>query len=105
MTLRDQILALHSLETNWDGEGAEHIDPHSIYEALHFVDTLNHKSLKPTLFGIPIREDMFEAQALAGGTCGLFHNENGLFMDLEFLKDRRIAYFIKRDGHSLKGVL
>lgn len=108
MNLKEQILALHSLETNWDGEGAEHVDAHSIYEALQFVDKLNPKGLyKPTLFGIPISGDMFEAQALAQGTVGLIHNDggSGLFIDLEFLKDRRIAYFVKRDGHSLRGVM
>jgi len=42
---------------------------------------------------------------LASGHVALYKNENGLYADIEFLGDGRIAYFIKRNGDKHKGVL
>lgn len=81
------------LGANWDGEGAASPSILSIKEAVSFVRMLND--------GISIPEPMM----LASGHTALYWNEAGVYADIEFLGDGRIAYFIKRNGDKHKGVV
>jgi len=77
---------------DWDGEGALAPSAQSIKDAVSFTRLLSDTSLP-------------ESMLLASGHVALYKNENGLYADIEFLGDGRIAYFIKRNGDKHKGVL
>lgn len=78
---------------NWDGEGSVTPKPQSIREAISFIRMLSG--------GIELPEPML----LGSGNAALYWNLGGLYADLEFLGDGRIAYFIKNNGDKHKGVL
>ena len=88
-----EIRQWHLLRDNWDSEGAIAPNPDSIREAVSFVRLLNDN------FALP------EPMLLASGHAALFWNDEGLYADIEFLGDRRIAYFIKKNGCRHKGIL
>ena len=81
------------LHANWDGEGAAMPDSQSIKGAVSFVRLLDDKITPP------------EPMLLSSGHAALYWNEGGLYADIEFLGDGRIAYFIKSNGDKHKGVL
>ena len=80
------------LGADWDGEGALAPSATSIIEAV-------------SLSRLFSEADYIEPMLLASGHVSLYINENGLYADIEFLGDGRIAYFIKRHGDKHKGVL
>jgi len=81
------------LVANWDGEGATKPKLNSIKEAVSFVRLLDDKGALP------------EPMLLGSGNAALYWNEPGLYADIEFLGDNRIAYFIKINSDKHKGVL
>ena len=78
---------------NWDGEGAKVPVESSLREAVNFVRLIKSEQLLP------------DAMLFASGRSGLYWHESGLYADLEFLGDGRIAYFIKIDADQHKGVV
>lgn len=80
------------LQSNWDGEGAEAPSQSSLKYAEAFTRFLPEASLP-------------EAMLHATGRAGLFWNIPGLYADVEFLDDSRIAYYIERAGDKHKGVV
>lgn len=81
------------LGADWDGEGAATPMAQSLKEAVSFVRLLDDTHALP------------EPMLLASGHAALNWNEGGLYADLEFLGDGRIAYFIKKYENKHKGVL
>lgn len=78
---------------NWDGEGAEAPSISSLRDAVTFVRLLDEKITLP------------EPMLLASGHAGLYWNESGLYADLEFFGNGRIAYYIELKSGKHKGVL
>lgn len=87
-----EIRSWSLLSADWDGEGALAPSAQSIKDAVAFSRLLSD---------VVIPEPML----LASGHVALYKNESGIYADIEFLGDGRIAYFIKRDGDKHKGVL
>lgn len=81
------------LAANWDGEGADVPDARSLKEAVAFARLLGEKDALP------------EPMLHASGHAGLFWKNFGLYADIEFLGDNRIAYYIERRGDKHKGVV
>ena len=80
------------LTANWDGEGAERPSYPSLKQAESFARLFDSSASVP------------DAMLNANGHAGLFWNESGLYADLEFLGDGRLAYYIERNGDKHKGV-
>jgi hypothetical protein len=80
------------LAAGWDGEGAVAPVGKSLDEAVRLT-----RLLRPNVIAEPM--------LFANGRAGLFWRDNGLYGDLEFLGDGRIAYFIERNGDKHKGVV
>ena len=78
---------------NWDGEGASRPSSASINDAVSFARLLDAN----------VRES--EPMLLASGHAALFWNEAGLYADLEFIGNNRIAYFVQRNNDKHKGVV
>jgi hypothetical protein len=82
------------IESNWDNEGAAAPIISSLKEAATFVNLLGKNYLLP------------EPMLLASGHASLYWNEAGLYADLEFLGDGRVAYFVEHRGKGRhKGVV
>lgn len=81
------------VEANWDGEGASPPSSQSIKGAVSFIKLISENAV------------LLEPMLLASGNAGLYLNESSLYVDIEFLSDERISYFIKRNGDKHKGVL
>lgn len=81
------------LAANWDGEGATVPATGSLKEAVSFVRLLGETAALPE----PILH--------GSGHAGLFWKEDRLYVDIEFLGDGRIAYYIERQGDKHKGVV
>ena len=71
---------------DWDGEGAASPTASSLDESVAFVRLLDNTIELP------------EPMLLSSGHAGLFWKADGLYADLEFLGDGRIAYFIEHEG-------
>lgn len=80
-------------EADWDGEGSVQPSAASIKEIVSFARLINTETQYP------------EPMLLASGHTALFWNGDGLYADLEFLGDNRIAYFIKKNSDQHKGVV
>jgi len=80
------------LKANWDGEGAAAPALESLRNAESFVRAYGDIGEVP------------EPMLNANGRAGLFWKLNGLYADLEFLGDSRLAYYIERNGDKHKGV-
>ena len=82
------------LNDNWDGEGAIAPLPASLRESVAFVRLLRD------IVELP------DPMLLSDGHAGLFWKTDGLYADLEFLGDGRVAYFIELDSEGKhKGVV
>ncbi len=79
--------------SNWDGEGASAPVLSSLDDASDFVRLLSSS--------VPDADPMLNAD----GRAGLYWNNNGLYADIEFLGDGRIAYFVQRNEDRHKGTL
>jgi hypothetical protein len=88
-----EIRSWGSLSDDWDGEGGLKPVTQSLKDAASFVTLLSSEIILP------------EPMLLSSGHAALFWNEAGLYSDIEFLGDGRIAYFIKKNGDKHKGVL
>lgn len=88
-----EIRSWNLLSADWDGEGAVMPSKRSMKEASQFVALLNESA------GLP------EPMLLGSGHAALYWNDAGLYADLEFLGDGRVAYFIRRNGDKHKGVV
>lgn len=88
-----ELRGWQSLTANWDGEGAAVPDAKSLKEAVSFVRLLGERD--------PLPEPMLHAS----GHAGLFWKDDNLYADIEFLGDRRIAYYIEHQGDKHKGVV
>ena len=88
-----EIRQWNLMDANWDGEGAAKPKANSIKEAVAFVRLLNDEITLP------------EPMLLGSGNSALYWNEGGLYADIEFLDNGRIAYFIKKNSDQHKGVL
>jgi len=81
------------LTSNWDGEGAAAPILQSLKEAISFARLLDDGETLPA----PMLN--------ASGRTGLFWKGDGLYADIEFLGDARIAYYIENQGDKHKGVV
>ena len=81
------------LNENWDGEGAGAPIPASLQDAVAFVGLLKTDDAPP------------EPMLNATGRAGLYWKDAGLYADIEFLGDGRLAYYVERNGDKHKGVL
>lgn len=82
------------LPENWDGEGAAAPSRISLRLADDFVRLMTEDQPAP------------DPMMLSSGNAGLFWNDARIYADLEFLADRRIAYFIEWKGEGRhKGVV
>jgi len=88
-----QITSWSLFGKNWDGEGADQPRMNSIRDAIDFTRLLNHTLLDP------------EPMLLASGNISLFWHNNQLYADLEFLGEKRIAYFIKKQDITHKNII
>lgn len=90
----DQISSWVLMDGNWDNEGAAAPVASSLKGAVSFVSLLGEDYLLP------------EPMLLASGHAGLYWHDSGLYADLEFLADGRIAYFVEHRGEGRhKGVV
>jgi hypothetical protein len=87
-----EFMQFKYLNENWDGEGGLAPDQNSVTEAIDFIYILDN-------IVVP------EAMLLSSGHTALFWNENGLYADIEFLGNGRIAYFIRKNDDKHKGVV
>jgi hypothetical protein len=78
---------------NWDGEGASRPSFASIHDAVAFARLLDSNVREP------------EPMLLASGHAALFWNEAGLYADLEFIGNNRVAYFVQKNDDKHKGVM
>jgi hypothetical protein len=78
---------------DWDGEGAQAPNSASCRESVEFVRLLKSDGEMP------------DPMLLASGHAGLLWRQLGLYADLEFLGDGKIAYYIERNGDRHKGVV
>lgn len=83
------------LEPNWDGEGAVAPSEKSLRVATEFICNLDRKKLAPV--------EMLHAN----GRIGLLwdEEEEGLYGEIEFVSDQRIAYFFQTSKGKHKGEL
>jgi hypothetical protein len=89
-----EIRRLKSLKQNWDGEGAAAPSDASMKAAAALACLLSDDENR-------LPEPMLHAS----GRAGLYWKASGLYADLEFLGDERVAYYIERDGGKHKGVV
>jgi hypothetical protein len=82
-----------SFDDNWDGEGASRPSFASIRDAVAFSRLLDANVREP------------EPMLLASGHAALFWNETGLYADLEFVGNSRVAYFVQKNDDKHKGVM
>jgi hypothetical protein len=87
------LRAWFSLPENWDGEGAARPSRTSIQDAVSFARLLDANFHEP------------EPMLLANGHASLFWDKPGLYADLEFLGNQRVAYFIEKNKDKHKGVV
>ena len=81
-------------QDNWDGEGSERPITSSLKDATLFVNLMPGD--------MPLPEPMLNAT----GTAGLYWKRDGLYADVEFLGNRRVAYYVERQGEDKhKGVI
>lgn len=96
-TTREQIIgeirSWNLYAVNWDGENAAIPNHQCIKDAVSFVRLLPENIILP------------EPMLHASGKTGLFWEDGGLYADIEFLGNGRIAYYIERDGDKHKGEL
>lgn len=92
-----EIRRWKSLEAGWDGEGAAAPQHPSLDDAGAFACALESRHLTP------------EPMLHTSGRAGLYWRTGGLYADLEFLGNGRIAFYYENDSHGgadrLKGVV
>ena len=91
--LRQKLHSYANLEDNWDGEGAAAPIVDCIKNAVSFIRLLPDN--------IPLPEPMIHAS----GHTGLFWGDGGIYADIEFLHNGRIAYYIEQNGDKHKGAI
>lgn len=82
-----------SFSENWDGEGANLPSTESIRDSVSFLRLIADSEQLP------------QPMLHATGNVSLFWNDNGLYADVEFLGQNKVAYFIKRNEDKHKGVI
>ena len=96
-TAREQLLGeIRSWalwKADWDGEGAAAPIVDCIKNAVSFIRLLPDN--------IPLPEPMIHAS----GHTGLFWGDGGIYADIEFLHNGRIAYYIEQNGDKHKGAI
>ena len=96
-TIREQLMGeIRSwalLEADWDGEGAVAPIASCIKNAVSFIRLL------PDSITLP------EPMLHASGNTGLFWGNGGIYADIEFLHNGRIAYYIEQNGDKHKGAI
>ena len=96
-TTREQLIGeIRSwalLEADWDGEGAAAPIDRCIKGAVSFIRLL------PENIALP------EPMLHASGNTGLFWGDDGIYADIEFLDNGRIAYYIEQNGDKHKGAI
>jgi hypothetical protein len=96
-TTREQLIGeIRSwalLEVGWDGEGAAVPIAGCIKNAVSFIRLL------PDNISLP------EPMLHASGNTGLFWGDDGIYADIEFLHNGRIAYYIEQNGDKHKGAI
>ena len=91
--LMGEIRSWALLEANWDGEGAVAPIARCIKNAVSFIRLL------PDNITLP------EPMLHASGNTGLFWGDGGIYADIEFLHNGRIAYYIEQNGDKHKGAI
>jgi hypothetical protein len=89
-----EVRGWSALQADWDGEGARAPIPASIKQAASFACLLTTE-----------QGELVEPMLHPSGRAGLYWNEPGLYADLEFFGDGRVAYYIERGGEKHKGVV
>ena len=91
--LMGEIRSWALLEADWDGEGAIAPIIRCIENAVSFIRLL------PENIALP------EPMLHASGNTGLFWGDDGIYADIEFLHNGRIAYYIEQNGDKHKGAI
>ena len=91
--LMGEIRSWALLKADWDGEGAVAPIIHCIESAVSFIRLL------PDNISLP------EPMLHASGNTGLFWGDGGIYADIEFLHNGRIAYYIEQNGDKHKGAI
>ena len=91
--LMGEIRSWALLKADWDGEGAIAPIIHCIENAVSFIRLL------PDTTSLP------EPMLHASGNTGLFWGDGGIYADIEFLHNGRIAYYIEQNGDKHKGAI
>ncbi|MCY4361826.1 MAG: hypothetical protein OXE42_06550 [Gammaproteobacteria bacterium] len=91
--LMGEIRSWALLEADWDGEGAAVPIARCIKNAVSFIRLL------PDNISLP------EPMLHASGNTGLFWGDGGMYADIEFLHNDRIAYYIEQNGDKHKGAI
>jgi len=81
-----QLLRMEKWDADWDGNGAAKPLDFSLKDARAFVRALSPESIIP------------KATLHADGHAILFVNGPEVYAELEFLEDRRIAFYVRRGG-------
>ncbi len=91
--LMGEIRSWALLKADWDGEGAAAPIAGCIKNVVSFIRLL------PDDISLP------EPMLHASGNTGLFWGDGGIYADIEFLHNGRIAYYIEQNGDKHKGAI
>ena len=91
--LMGEIRSWALLEADWDGEGAIAPIIRCIENAVSFIRLMPENIAPP------------EPMLHASGNTGLFWGDDGIYADIEFLHNGRIAYYIEQKGDKHKGAI
>jgi hypothetical protein len=80
------------LPEDWDGEGAARPNEKSVLDAISFIGALK---------GFPSLD--VEPLMNANGNAGICINTGGLYLEIEFYRDGRFVYFLRRGERESKG--
>ncbi len=87
-----ELRLLNLMSANWDGEDAVKPNLSAIKDAVSFARNLDDKFYMP------------EPMLHETGNVSLYWNTKDSYADIEFLGEKRFAYFIKHEEDKHKGV-
>lgn len=87
-----ELRSINLLDENWDGQGSSKPIPSAIKDAVSFARNLDEKFFLP------------ETMIHENGRVSLYWNTQDFYADIEFLGDKRVAYFIKENENRHKGM-
>lgn len=82
------LVRFAALDSNWDGNNAARPIGQSLLEARHFIRSLSPESIIPS------------AALHADGHAVLLLQKGNAYAELEFLGEKRIGFYARRDGQE-----